>query len=255
MGRWFIGALVLGACVSLARGDDPAKSERDKRIDRFIAQCEEARRDAIKQWPQTLKNAQKEVTRATLATVGDKVPPSRDGYHFDTREERDDAIASAKESLEKAKALKKQLEENDPPFIRTISTTKALKVGDLGRFPEASIRAQQVIDETNCLGRWFYHERYTEIRRGVPFPVVNDIEQMLWTKGFPTKGVADDDAMPINGCFEVTGTKTYDTAAGSATVLVIEPFDIAPYLKKADASENPKAEPIQTAKPKKAAAK
>lgn len=56
-------------------------------------------------------------------------------------------------------------------------------------------------------------------------------DEMLWIQGVSTTGLTDGGGLPMPGIYHISGTKQYDTAAGSTnTVLVLVPIDLKAYL-------------------------
>ena len=92
----------------------------------------------------------------------------------------------------------------------------AAKVGDIGWFDKwsrgkgvLSTEAFQVIDDKDVIANF-------SLTTG---------EKLMWIAGIDTSGLQDGRPMKLNGLFAVTGNRTYTTAAGSNTALVLERID------------------------------
>lgn len=121
-----------------------------------------------------------------------------------------------------------------PPALPPLLYVHQLQVGQLGVpfrvgfFGEEELRLRplidQVIDGSNML------VRYENPKEGGE-------DFVLWIKA-PTAGLVDGRRVLLDRCLEVTGTKTYTTAAGgSKTVFVLQPFD---FEKALAAAKEPK---------------
>ena len=121
--------------------------------------------------------------------------------------------------------------------------TTDLSIGMIGYFGKKSwINVEQIVNGTEMLVKrrwrtdhtvyenpqmWGRRVRYTERN------VRKDYDAFYWIKGVPTKGHIDGEENPLEGVFEVTGTKIYTTAiGGSNTVFILEPVVISPELFK-----------------------
>lgn len=116
-------------------------------------------------------------------------------------------------------------------FVPRISNLFEIEVGDAGKFVSAKYQNHycevlQVIDESNALVLPVFNSDRTglldgEVRKGDAF----------WLRGIPTKGFVDGKLAVFNGVFYVSGTTRYGTIAGAErTVLLMELFDVRPYL-------------------------
>lgn len=80
---------------------------------------------------------------------------------------------------------------------------------------------QQVIDDRNLIIETRKAWISTEFREDL---MSKEVE--VWISNFPTEGVTDDSWILLSKIFEVKGTRRYETASGSNTVLEITPFSI-----------------------------
>lgn len=87
---------------------------------------------------------------------------------------------------------------------------------------------RQVIDENNALVEW---KRSTHLFAN---RAPGSSSVLVWLTG-PTDGLIDGSQLGIGGgIYKVTGTRQYETAAGSSkTVFVLEPFDASKLIEKA----------------------
>lgn len=137
------------------------------------------------------------------------------------REEKEAIQRQIDEINERIKHLKTV---NDPPFVgmtlsqchangpRDASERFRWEVGDIG-ITDEPLKIIQVIDPTTCLIE----------RKLAGTPVT------LLVKGFATANQVDGVYFKSHEPVWVTGTDTYNTKAGTNTVLVLEPFDWGRY--------------------------
>jgi len=101
-----------------------------------------------------------------------------------------------------------------------------------------SLRVFQVIDGNNCI---------VELR-GVPRQLssngfidssspnngcpVGEENISFWLSGVPTDELSDDVDLALGGVLFVRGNRTYETVAGSRTVLWLERIDVEPHREK-----------------------
>lgn len=120
-----------------------------------------------------------------------------------------------------------------------------LNVGDIGKLPEVvenyeyvfsagesvalprhttfSYHIRQVIDDGNALVE---QRRYDHEARLLG-------TRLIWLAG-PTSGLTDGAPLKISESYQVTGTRQYETAAGSSnTVYVLKPVDVQPLIEQA----------------------
>ena len=139
------------------------------------------------------------------------------------------AAKEARRYMDSLKKKLKQLEKNEPPFIRDAPfRPRDWQVGTYGRvFLTSFMRPVQIINETEMLV-------------DLQDPYTGTSVKWVMFSGFPTAGITDDDkAVNIQGVefhkpIQITGTTTYGTAAGSTkTVLVVKPLDLDSLKKEA----------------------
>jgi hypothetical protein len=63
-------------------------------------------------------------------------------------------------------------------------------------------------------------------------PIFFETDTTYWIEGLDTAGIVNDQFGVLGGAFEVTGTKTYETASGSQTVALFRSFDIHTWLNQ-----------------------
>lgn len=81
----------------------------------------------------------------------------------------------------------------------------------------------QIIDEKQMLVYGVKHLYHTP---SWDYPRKSQTQPFLM-RGMPTTGMVDGQDLELGGkCFEVTGTQKYETASGTNTVFVLEPFDM-----------------------------
>lgn len=138
--------------------------------------------------------------------------------------EQERAVRTAKGTKQRkaASQVLKELKVNNPPYIkfdsmphwdenddRPADWKRPWKVGDFGEL-SGSVVVFQVIDTQTMLGSVVYRDN-----------------PWVMFKGFSTADLVDGRTADISGPLFVTGTTTYDTAAGGTkTVLVVEPLDV-----------------------------
>jgi len=143
--------------------------------------------------------------------------PTKNGpvFFFRTKEDRENAIATAKAKLESGHSL-----------VPTLKIQNAMKVGDFGRLDSmAEYEIAQIIDEGNMrLNVRNLTFRQARVDYGDSYNV--------WVKG-NTKGLTDGTKIQIEDVFQVTGTKQYNTAiGGSKTVYVLEKVNVGPIIER-----------------------
>lgn len=115
-------------------------------------------------------------------------------------------------------------------FIGVLPKDRRLEVGDIGRLVAGRAKILQVIDKSNAIAET---EWYTLTRRartlqggGQTVDTVNqERNETVWLKLPTTRGMRDGRIHETEQVFDVIGTHTYQTAAGSNTVLVLEALE------------------------------
>jgi hypothetical protein len=209
-----------------------ADDDRESRIKEFVERCEAYRQERLKALPQQIKDQSLNLAwlRKGLIKKGrDGVlvpdPLRKVAAEFPSKESKLEHIKEAEDRLKELKAIQQRLITNDEPVIASVAYDRMLQVGDMGRLADNNVRVLQVIDKDNLLvERTYYIQGWTTVN-GLPFKDVKSRQQTIWLKGFSTEGITDRTGWTVPKSIEVTGTKTYDTAAGTNTVFVVEPFD------------------------------
>lgn len=107
------------------------------------------------------------------------------------------------------------------------------KVGEVGRFA-ATVSVVQIIDGQTMIVRGTISSELSSALAEFNGDGETDIRRtrslVAWLKGRPTAGLPTGAVVDLKeAVLEVTGTKTYETTAGTTrTVLVLEPFDLEP---------------------------
>lgn len=199
--------LLLAFTTPIVAADD---ADRVARIKAFVGRCEKERLGELKTAREALPKA-----KAFLSAERRSKAP-RDA---DAQREKKERVANAQYDVEKLERAIKALEANDPPYVSEVEWQRSLRVGDIGRHP-TFMKIISIVDDDEMI-----------VHLGGPRSLDPG---PFWLKGFPTKNKADGAEFNITTCIEVTGTTTYtNVAGGKATVLVIEPFDVRPFLKPA----------------------
>jgi hypothetical protein len=147
----------------------------------------------------------------------------------------------AKKPTPKAAAKKPAAEA--PPKLPELPNDRLLAVGDKGILGGLAPKIVQVIDENNALAEVSLYSRV--LTSGPRGPEHKESRVMVWMK-LPTAGLVDGFLLGAQTkeystrIFEVTGTKTYKTALGTKTVMVLAP---APAPMPATKPDGPTAKP------------
>lgn len=111
-----------------------------------------------------------------------------------------------------------------------------LRAGDMGAMRRRDARVFEVIDESTALVElitWGPSERRVQYAPGRYTTVGQKPREngtLALVKGLDTSAWSDDKLIELDGFFWCSGNHTYETALGGTnTVLVVEPFDIAPH--------------------------
>jgi len=156
---------------------------------------------------------------------------------FPSREARS---AKAKQVQEQVTAVITQLrglKDGTAPWFAEMPG-KRPAVGAIGRLRDPDISVDQIIDGQNMIVKCYAWDfpgivakrtarGQTYFAPSRPSPIY------LWVKGASTKDKVDDRGATLDGVFEITGNKTYDTVmGGSKTIFVIKLIDLTPYLRQ-----------------------
>jgi len=122
-------------------------------------------------------------------------------------------------ATERIEKLKRSLEiKPSVDFLSVFSAAGPIKTGDAGHFRDDSVNVFQVIDKQNVIVKWWWDpNRTTSYARKVPLE-----SQLLWIAGFSTQGMTDGLAGKVPFVFEASGTKTYQAATGTNTIVVLK---------------------------------
>lgn len=139
-----------------------------------------------------------------------------------------------------AKAALARMEKLQPPVVPLFFGP--YNAEDWGVLYDCKIKVVQIVDDNSLIGR-----------------TIDDEEQLVWVKGYDTSDLTDEDAIQMksnsthkdHAVVKITTTK-YETLLGQRTVLLIEPFDVAPY---AELAWSEKEKPTEKAATKTASAK
>lgn len=108
-----------------------------------------------------------------------------------------------------------------------------LEVGAIGKYKEG--KAVDVFDAKQIIVAVARYTGAATVVRGGAFPTAAPRrleDEVVWLKGISTEGMVTDGRVDLTTkVFRVTVTKTYETEDGRNTVLVLEPFDLAPAKK------------------------
>jgi hypothetical protein len=149
------------------------------------------------------------------------------------RQRQRNVIGRAKALDEKADGLETALHLSLPKLYAPFH------VGQLGYVLEP-FEVISIVDERNIIAMGFF----------------NNEPQTVWIRG-NTDGIASDDTFTVNEetVYHVSGTKDYVTALGTRNrVLLLEPVDLDPYLKKYRAELAARAKPEPLKQPESASA-
>lgn len=109
------------------------------------------------------------------------------------------------------------------PRVADLPMDRAPKVGDAGRLVLGRLKVVQVVDADNVIGEivWYQSAARAATLRGGTQVVDQQNEsryEVVWLT-VPTQGMVDGKLHRTNQLFFVSGSRTYDTAAGTNTVL------------------------------------
>lgn len=113
--------------------------------------------------------------------------------------------------------LRKHLSSNGKPAVLS-----PLEVGRVGQLPyEQDAIVRQVVNPSEMIV-----EITVTVHLSARTPRRRPITKRVWMKGVPTTGLVDNSRMPTGFLFRVSGTKMYETVAGSSkTIFLLEPID------------------------------
>lgn len=180
--------------------------------------------DQYQKFPEAIR---KQLTRAYLEEIRDKEKAVALAVKGLAKASTPSAREQAKEIRDQAKADLQQLKDkNNPPFVGNWiddccspdsfrNPGAKWKTGDIGVCDDG-FRVVQVQGPETAL----MHRKFTD--------------QLFLLKKVPTKGWTDDTVRSLPLTLWVTGTTSYQTATGTNTVIVVEPFDFGRYQKSVD---------------------
>jgi hypothetical protein len=145
-------------------------------------------------------------------------------------------------------------------FYQTNEEKNKFKAGDLvAMLPDAeakrmhatsfTVKVRQVIDKTNLL--LYVHADWSSgvVRYGFPAVKYSDKDcEPFWVQNFNTEGLTDKSVIEEVPVFRCVGTKQYETALGSNTVWVFEPYTIHDFIETwtPPARSTPTTRPVRT---------
>lgn len=218
----------------------PAVSPADEHEDRFVAQM----RAAIQEREEQREELESHLKELQAGRVNRRMQQreivtearGRKRYVWNSPEAKEKAVAEVQAKIDRLGAK--------DSLIPTLAIGN-LNVGDIGKLPEVvenyeyvfsagesvalprhttfSYHIRQVIDDGNALVE---QRRYDHEARLLG-------TRLIWLVG-PTSGLADGAPLKISESYQVTGTRQYETAAGSSnTVYVLKPVDVQPLIEQA----------------------
>ncbi len=189
-------AVLLGSEVTQADVDAYAEVSAGERAARADSLAEEIER--------LKKRSRRSVLEEYRATKWEhpKKRPSTSEYVKQERVNRDIRIQGLQQRLEKL------LDERESYYSDKTPTD----IGQIGRL-EYGVRVIQVIDGKNAIVRLSDEGEY-------------------WLRGVLTTKWRDGVYVQLNGLFYVPENTTYETAAGTNTVYVLEPIDLSKHADK-----------------------
>jgi hypothetical protein len=174
------------------------------RVEAFLQECETARRGAIIRLEYQLRGLHAEQKKSQTKAIGRQ-------------------IAKVEQDLRALRAS----QELVVPSLRF-----PVEVGAIGRLPRLTCHVDQVLANGEMLATcsFSFKVRTVEKRQARIETVVRPVSFLV--RGVPTTQAHAGADLELLDVFEVTGRHTYETDAGKpSTVLVIEPFDLAPIAK------------------------
>jgi len=205
MWAFLASALTSGALVAQAAGAAPdARAVVSPRVEAFLQECETARRGAIIRLEYQLRGLRAEQQKSRATAIGRQ-------------------IAKVEQDLRALRAS----QELVVPSLRF-----PVEVGGIGRLPRLICHVDQVLSDSEMLATCSFSlkVRTIEKRQARIETVIRPVSFLV--RGIPTTQAHAGADLELLDVFEVTGRHTYETDAGkAATVLVIEPFDMAPVAK------------------------
>lgn len=142
-------------------------------------------------------------------------------------------------------SLKSAIEKWSDPKLPYYSTTAPRKPGEIGMLSD--VRVIQILDKRNSLigfisynnDGWLALNEHD--RRKKPSRPPSENIALYWLQGINTSDFRDGQHISPTGIFIVDGNRTYETDTGTNTVLVIRPFDIAPFEERFTVDQLPDA--------------
>lgn len=136
---------------------------------------------------------------------------------------KDEAVAKEKEKADKARELLRVTlkdARSAVPDMEHISLYDLPKVGDTGRIRLMDVKQVVGVEKALMVADVGLPRTSPRIERGYLFIL----------KGVSTKDWVDGSGKELSSPLRVTGTETYETASGTKTVHVLEPFDPEDFL-------------------------
>jgi hypothetical protein len=204
---WATLASALAASVLAAQTAGAATDARggvSPRVEAFLQECETARRGAIIRLEYQLRGLRAEQQKSQAPAISRQIA-----------------------KLDKDLSALRASQELVVPSLRF-----PVEVGTIGRLPRLTCHVDQVLANGEMLATCSFSlkVRTVEKRQARIETVVRPVSFLL--RGIPTTQAHAGADLELLDVFEVTGRHTYETDAGKpATVLVIEPFDMAPIAK------------------------
>ncbi len=211
-------------------GDDPpqskttdateAKSVDEKlapvpdHIARLLSSCEAERQILIARCEQTIKDNAAKV-RASKPGGGDRTSlPSRQAD------------------------LRKRIRQLKSGKTLPVPQMARIEVGAMGTLARPASYSQvtiveQIADAQNMLASVVVQNIRRSNSMGRAVGPSREVKRLVWFKGLDTTRLTTGQRLQLDGVFHVTGTRQYETLVGGTnTVCVVEPVDLAPYIKK-----------------------
>jgi len=184
------------------------------------------------------KNRVQDLAKMLASTMNSPVNPSGSGK-MRTEEGKATEVSNQKQSLALSADNLKKLKENNPVFLSSMPE-KQPEIGMIGRLEELEVK--QIVGPTDSIVERKWYTTSSRIRSINGRFEAGSVYQSqrteknscwFWITGVKTSEIADGSTFTPTQVFQVTKTKTYDTAiGGTKTLFVLEPVDVFQYLKK-----------------------
>ncbi len=236
---WVCAAAVMLAATPASGGELTSAQIAD-----YARRCRDKSRATIKLLEDNLETQRRHLVQVKRGHINPRqsgavhLHSSTGRVTFTSKDIKRENIAKTETSIEEAATRLADFQQGELLSLIAMPNTGEPAVGMLGTLPNPEVTVTQVLGPTEMLIRltWFYSPPFSVPNgRGGQFRTpARERTARFWVRGVPTEEFADESRQFLRQAFHIAGTQQYETEAGSrSTVFVIEPVDLAPFLKPA----------------------